>query len=143
MKVEDLEVFKIEAELKKLRIIAIEDAFFDRSKIETAFDNTEKVMRWIDRKVKWVKLLRILEIELRQKRRALYEFYKVDFNMKLDNRDEMNLFITSDPQYCDVEDKYIMCQTVKKFIDATIDTLKARAWEVKGFAEYQKFIHGA
>lgn len=134
---------KIEEKLKALRKEAKEDCVVNRKKLDTAFDNTEKVMKWIDRKVDWNLLVKELERNLSKTKRELFEFYRKDYPLKLDSAAELNMMITSDDQYIALEREMVMAEAVQKFIGHVIETLKARAWEIKGICEYQKFIHGA
>ena len=111
-------------------------------KLDNAFDNTSKVMKWIDRKVDWNFVVRDLERKLLKSKRELFEFYRKDYPLKLDNNAEINMFVTSDDQYLAVEREYIMAESTKKFIGSVIDTLKSRAWEIKTYLDYQRFKNG-
>ena len=135
-------VEKIADRLKEYRTEAKLDCQIDKVNLSTAFDNTSMVMKWIDRKVDWNRVCAEKEQKLLKVRRSLFEFYRKDYPLKLDSTAELNLFITSDDQYMAVESELAISEATKKFIGDTIDTLKARAWEVKGFAEYERFKNG-
>lgn len=133
---------KIYDKFKKLKDEAAEDCKFDRANIENSFDNTNKLMKWINKKSEWNKVLRSFELERKDKYRSTYEFYAKDFQMKLNSKDEYQLFIESDPNYLDI---HMKCQVVKDilaYIDSVIDNLKGRAWEMKLFMQYLEFING-
>jgi hypothetical protein len=135
-------VDKIYEKFADLRKEATEDCKFDRGHIEDSYDNTTKVIKWINKKSDWAKAFRSYEKERKDVYRKTYEFYVSDFPMKLNGKDEYQLFIESDPAYLDV---YTRCQIVKEilvYIDSVIDTLKARAWEVKGCLDYLRFSNG-
>jgi hypothetical protein len=133
---------KIYEKFKKLKDEATEDCKFDRGQIENSFDNTTKLMKWINKKSEWSRVYRTFEIERKDKYRKTYEFYVTDFPMKLNGKDEYQLFIESDPGYLDT---FTRCQVVKEiltYVDSVIDTLKSRAWEVKAALDYLKFSNG-
>lgn len=133
---------KIYMQYKKLKEEATEDCRFDRGQIENSFDNTTKLMKWINKKSEWAKVFRSFEIERKETYRKTYEFYVKDFPMKLNGKDEYTLFIETDAAYIGI---YTRCQVVKEiitYIDTTIETLKSRAWEIKAFLDYLKFSNG-
>ena len=142
MKPSDIKLSRLDDELKDLRAMAKKDGTIKKDKFETEFDNTSRVMKWIDKKVTWKKLEYMLNKELAGTRRNLFEFYKTESQLKLDNNAELNLFITSDDNYIIIEDKLQVVQISLSLINGTIDVLKARAWEMKEYASWQRFIHG-
>ena len=142
MKATDISLDRLGQELKTLRVEAKADCEIKKDKFETEFDNTSRVMKWIDKKIRWKKLEYLLQRELNSTKRNLFEFYKTESQLKLDNRDELNLFITSDDNYIIIEEKLLAVQMTNSLVNSTIDTLKARAWEMKEYAAWQRFIHG-
>jgi len=133
---------KIYTKYKELKERADIDCKFDRSQIENSFDTTTKKIWWINQKTEWQKVFREFERQRKDQYRNTYEFYYRDFPMKLNSKEEYQLYIESDPAYINI---YTICQVVKEiisYIDSVLDTLKDRAWEIRNAIEYQKFING-
>ena len=133
---------KIYTKYKELKERADIDCKFDRSQIENSFDTTTKKIWWINQKTEWQKVFREFERQRKDQYRTTYEFYYRDFPMKLNLKEEYQLYIESDPAYINI---YTICQVVKEiisYIDSVLDTLKDRAWEIRNAIEYQKFING-
>lgn len=133
---------KIYTKYKELKERADIDCKFDRSQIENSFDTTTKKIWWINQKTEWQKVFREFERQRKDQYRTTYEFYYRDFPMKLNSKEEYQLYIESDPAYINI---YTICQVVKEiisYIDSVLDTLKDRAWEIRNAIEYQKFING-
>lgn len=139
---ESVIIDKIYEKFKKLKEEAAEDCKFDRGQMDSSFDNTAKLMKWINKKTEWARVLRAFDLERKEKYRASYEFYVKDFPMKLNGKEEYQMFIESDPAYMDIHHKYLVAKEIVTYIDSVIDTLKARAWEVKGYLEWLKFSNG-
>ena len=104
--------------------------------------NVELMIKWIDRKIEWLKLARAYETQRKEKFRKLFEFYKTDFDLKLNSKDEYLLFIESTPEYVLIHNAYLTAKDALNFIDSTIDTLKSRGFEIKTFCEWEKFRNG-
>ena len=133
---------KIYTKYKELKERADIDCKFDRSQIENSFDTTTKKIWWINQKTEWQKVFREFERQRKDQYRTTYEFYYRDFPIKLNSKEEYQLYIESDPAYINI---YTICQVVKEiisYIDSVLDTLKDRAWEIRNAIEYQKFING-
>lgn len=141
--IEQLPIENIEQRLQKLVEDAKKDCAWDKADLnQTAFNNTKMVMKWIGKKQDWLKMRRLMNTVMKKKRRKLFEYYKTEYDLKLDNKEEINLFVDSDEDYVDLEQKQILIKECCLFIDSVLDNLKARAWEIKAFIEYQKFLAG-
>ena len=133
---------KIYTKFKELRKEAAEDCDFDKLHMETQFNNTFTISKWINKKVEYSEVYRIYDFKRKQKYKTLFEFYKLESNLKLDNKNELALFIESDINYNDL---LHICQVLKEileYIQAIIDNLKNKNWEISRYIDYQKFIHG-
>lgn len=142
LNVSDLKLENVEKMLSELKAQAESDCVFDISKLESQFDNTNKLIKWIGKKQYWSKLISYIEAEQLKVKRKLYEFYKTEYPLKLDKSEEVNLMILSDPEYLNVAIKLDRAEEIKKFIVEVIDTLKSRQWEIKNYLEYLKFVNG-
>ena len=133
---------KIYTKYKALKEQADKDCKFNRSEIENSFDSTSKKIWWINQKTEWQKVFREFERQRKEQYKKTYEFYHTEFPIKLNSKEEYQLYIESDPNYINI---YTICLVVKEviqYIDSVLDILKDRAWEVKNFIEYQKFVNG-
>lgn len=127
---------------KKIREDAKEDCFFDRTELESSFDNTNKLMKYIDMKVEWNRVYRKFETDRKEQYKKTYTFYQTEYPLKLNTKDDYQIFIESDSHYVSI---FNQCQIVKEiltFIDSVMDTLKGRAFEVKHALDYEKFKNG-
>lgn len=133
---------KLISKTKNLKEKAEEDCRFDKSNLDSAFDNTNKLIYWINIKSEWTKVQREFERQRKDQYRKTYEFYQTDFPLKLSTKEEMTLFIESDTSYQPI---FIICSVVRDtlaYIDSVIDILKSRAWEIKTALDYEKFKNG-
>lgn len=133
---------KIYIKFKAIQDEATIDTTLDKSNLETAFNVTMSLTKWIRKKTEWSKLFRDLEGKRKKHYRDLYEFYQTDYPLKLNTKDEYNLFIESDAGYVDHYNISLTVKEVIQFIDSTIDILKNKQWEIKHWIEWQKFING-
>lgn len=133
---------KIYDKFDKLKKEAEEDCYFDKSNLDTAFNNTNLIIKYINSKMEWTRVLRKYEAERKEAYRTSYQYYQTEFNLKLSSKEEYQIFIESDPSYVDV---FSRCQVVKEvtlYIDSVLDALKGRGFEIKHCLEYLKFQQG-
>lgn len=133
---------KIYIKYRELKERADTDCKFIRSEIENSFDTTSKKIWWINQKTEWQKVFREFERQRKEQYRTTYEFYYKDFPMKLNSKEEYQLYIESDPQYINI---YTICQVVKEiisYIDSVLEVLNSRQWEIKYYLDYIKFSNG-
>jgi hypothetical protein len=139
---EETMLAKIYEKFKDLKRESKDDCTLDKTNLDSAFNVTMCLEKWIRKKTEWSRVYRDLEEKRKKHYRTLYEFYQTDYPLKLSTKDEYNLFIESDPGYVD---HFAISQTVKEilqFIDSIIDTLKNKQWERTNWVDYQKFING-
>ncbi len=133
---------KIYIKFKELKEKADIDCKFDKSQLEDSYDTTTKKIWWINQKTEWQKVYREFERQRKDQYRTTYEFYYKDFPMKLNSKEEYQLWIESDTNYTGI---YMVCQVVKEilgYIDSILDILKDRQWEIKNYFDYVKFSNG-
>jgi len=104
--------------------------------------NTELLEKWIRRRTEWSKLCKAYEDKKKERFRSLYEYYKTDFDVKLSTKDEYSLFIESDASYTTINTLYQNTKEVLVYIDAIVDTLKQRQWEIRAYIDYLKWSNG-
>lgn len=132
---------KMNEKFKELRVEAKTDVKIDRVNPFIDF-NSEISMKWIQKRIEWQKLLRIYENERKQKFRSLYEYYKTDFNLKLNTKEEISVFIESDTNYVLILQVNNLCKDIISFVDSTIEVIKSRGWEIKEYLAFQRFSNG-
>jgi hypothetical protein len=136
----DLEQIYVKfAELKKE---SDKDCHFDKNKMDESFNVTTSLSKWIRMKADCASLYRKYEVRRKKEWTTQYEFYKLDYHVTLNTKEEYSLYIESNPSYVEY---YNLAMTMKEmcvFIDGTIDTLKNKQWEIKSYLEYLKFING-
>jgi len=118
------------------------DCFWDKQKLDSAFNITMSLSKWINIKCEWDTLLRGYEAKRIKHYRELYEFYDIESPRKLTTKTEYDLFITSDPGYVDIYNLTCTVQEVVNYIKSVIAALTEKKWEVKTYIEYLKFING-
>lgn len=133
---------KILDKFKLLKEEAVVDCNFDKVNIETQFNNTFAIMKWINYKTEWNQVLRVYEEKRKEVYRKLYTFYKLESDLKINTQAELQLFIESDLQYIET---FAICNTLKEivqYITDVIDNLKGKGYEIKRFIEWSQFING-
>lgn len=126
-----------------LRKQAQEDVKFDKAHMENQYDSTLKVAKWLDKRAHWNDLCRSYELKRLEGWKRAFEYYKSDYPFAVDNQEQYKNLIQSDPAYAEILDLALLVSDVVSFIDATIENLKQRQWEMKYFAEWLKFQQGA
>jgi phosphomevalonate kinase len=143
------ELSKLKTNLEKiyfkynlLKAEAKEDTTLDKANLDSGFNVTMCLTKWITYKSEWARLYRDFEAKRKTSFRKLYEFYDVESARKLNTKAEYDLFIESDPQYYEPYNNAIVSKEVMAYCDSIIDTLKNKQWEIKSYIEYMKFING-
>jgi hypothetical protein len=140
--IEETKLEKIYKKIDLLKKEATDDCYFNRQEMESQFNIAFLKMKWINYRLEWGKTLRILEEKRKQLFRKLYEYYRLESKLKLTTKEEINLFIESDPQYTEI---FSLCQTTKeveKYCLDTVENLKTKSYQVKEFIAWQNFING-
>jgi hypothetical protein len=127
---------------KALRVLAKSDIKFDKANFDKQFDTSEKVGKWIDKRYEWNSLCRSYEYKRNEAWKKAYEYYRTDYPIKIDNKEEYKNLIATDPAYHEIADMAHLVSDIVDFIDATILNLKARSFEMQNFQQWIKFCHG-
>jgi len=133
---------KLYSKIKIMKEKAEEDCKIDKGNLDSAFNNTSKLIYWINMKTEWSRVLRDFDRERKDVYRKTFEFYQTDYPLKLSSKDELSLFIESDPGYQPI---FMICQVTKEgiqYIDSVIEAVKSRGWEVSNYLKYLQFING-
>ena len=134
----------LKEKFKELRTEAKEDckAFDEDFAMTELAPLSSSKSKWLNYQQDFLVKLDTLETIRKNIKRDLYEFYKIDYSLKLDTKDELNLFIESDSNY---QYQLSMCNIIKDIVnycENTIKILEQKQWAVKTFLEYNKYYDG-
>ena len=119
-----------------------EDTNFDFNNIESNFGIAKRMAKWLERKQillsKYINLLK----KKKEIERKLFEYYKTDFDIVVNTREELKLLINTDPEFRKVDDELMILEKQINFVDKVLDMLKTKVWEIKYYLEWKKFKEG-
>lgn len=98
--------------------------------------------KWLNIRYDYTVLYQETEEKRKNLRRDLYEFYKIDYQLKIDTREELNLFIESDKRYKDIYKNSLLIKNFIDYCDSIIETLEKKSWALKTMLEWRKFNEG-
>lgn len=136
---------KMKKEIKELQEMAEADCTFDkeeRAMLETQFDNTKAMVKWIKIKQQWSDLFRQLELKRKKIYVSLHTTYKTESSLKINTKGEMEIFIDVDSQYIEANALCIMCKDCLTMIGEIIEAIKAKNYEIQRYIKYLEFING-
>lgn len=128
--------------VRELKEEAKRDANIDKAKLEDQFDSAARVMKWLNKRNDWKEVLLSLETKKTAAWRKAYEFYRTEYNIKLNNQEEYRMMIESDQAYCVAMQEYVVCKEVVDYITSVVDVLKGRSYDVSNFAKYIMWTRG-
>jgi hypothetical protein len=133
---------RIFTKFKEIKDEAEHDLKIDRTALYSPSFNVDIHMRWLRRKTEAQNLFKKIEIQRKEKYRTLFEYYKTDYPLKLGSPAEYQLFIESDENYVMILNCSLTAKELVDYISAVLEAVKARAWEIKNFIDYQRFQNG-
>lgn len=139
---EQTKIEKIYGKLKQLQEEAKEDIRVDKAQLESQFDSAGKVVKWLNKKSDWQQVSNSLESKKKEAWRKAYEYYRTEYNLKLNSKEEYTMMIESDPSYSTL---LLECQAVKEvieYIHAVIEALKSRGWDVSNLSKHLQWTRG-
>lgn len=128
--------------LNGLRDIATKDMHIDRGNLETNFNSQIKVTEWLNRRLEWQRVFNSLEAKRKEAWKNCYEYYRKDYNLKLNSAEEYRIMIETDPNYSNIMNESQAVKEVLNYIDTIVDALKARAWDVSNLAKWLMWTNG-
>lgn len=128
--------------LEKYKNELKEDLNIDIENLENSFNISISLSKWINRKIDFENYLQKLNKERSVKYRELFEYYKLEYTLNLSTKDEIKMFIESDKNFIDINEKYNIVKNIINYIDTVIEGLKIKSYEIKNYIEYKKFING-
>lgn len=106
------------------------------------FNLADSNIKWLnhlyDWKEKWIKLEKLRKISYRE----MYEFYRDEYNHRLDRKEDMQLFIESDERYIELNEKVQIIKGIISYCEGVSDKLQQKQWEIKAYIDYLKFMEG-
>ena len=138
--------------LDELKKIAYKDLPVDHDHLDTeALKNQELYAKFIDYKTNFEFLLAKAKGEYKVLYRDKWEYYggKADakiyatkpFDLKV-LKGDLNIYIESDKEIIDAENKIVYLETVTKYIDGVLKSIQSRGWDIKNAIEWKKFEAG-
>ena len=71
----------------------------DKYKPDNNFNLSELYIKWLNYQQDWQRVFLSIESKRKQMYRELIHYYRMDYDMRLDTKDELNLFIETDDRY--------------------------------------------
>lgn len=136
------DIEKMYAKLKEYKVEADADALIDKSRLDDSFDTARKVIKWLNKKTDWVEFLNAAEGRRKAAYRKAYEYYKTDYNIKLNTNEEYRMMIESDATYCEYMEKCNAAREIIKYIEEVVTTLRGRSYEVNNLSRYIMWQQG-
>lgn len=134
---------KLYLKYAELKNEAEQDCLFNKADVmQTGFNHSQLLIKWINKKSEYTKLFRSIEEKRKKSYRDLFEFYKNDYPIKLSTKEEYTLFIESDKNYVEHLNISLTVKEIIQFIDATMDIIRQKGYDVKNYIEWSKFVNG-
>jgi len=133
---------KIYKKYKEVKEEAIIDCTLDRTNLDTGFNVTMNLAKWITKKTEWNRKLIEFEDKRKKAYRKSYEYYQTEYPLKLTTKDDYTLFIETDMEYVEHMNNAKVIKEIIQYIDSIIDTLKNKQWEVKNIITWEMFKNG-
>ena len=138
--------------LDELKQIAHKKLPIDKEHLDTeALSNQRLYAEFIDYKTNFEFLLAKAKGDYKKLYRDKWEYYggKADakvyatkpFDLKV-LKGDLNIYIESDQEIIDAENKIIYLETTTKYIDGVLKSIQSRGWDIKNAIEWKKFEAG-
>lgn len=114
----------------------------NKSKLQQDFNLAGLNIKWLNYQNDWKKIYLHLSSKLMVMKREKTRYYKIDYDMKFDTKDELELFINSDEEYISLREKVLIVEAIIDYCEKVLDKLKSKQFEIKNWIDWQKFISG-
>jgi arginine repressor len=132
---------KMYEKIKRMKEEAVEDVKIRKDDLFHSH-NVDLSIKWINKKMDWLRVVKIYDTDKKAKYRSLYEYYRTDFDIKLSTAAEYSMFIDSDTNMVMLSTLHLTAKEAVAYIDSVIDTIKQRQWEIKSFIQWELFKNG-
>ena len=138
--------------LDELKQIVYKQLPVDKDHLDTeSLRNQELYAKFIDYKTNFDFLLAKAKGEYKVLYREKWEYYggKADakvyvtkpFDLKV-LKNDLHIYIESDKEIIDAENKIVYLETTVKYIDYVLKSIQSRGWDIKNAIEWKKFEAG-
>lgn len=138
--------------LDELKEIVQKELPIDRDHLDTeSLRNQQLYVKFLDYKSNFTLLLAKAKGDYKRLYREKWEYYggKADakvyatkpFDLKV-LKGDLNIYIESDSDIINAENKIVYLETICKYIDDTLKAVSARGWDIKHAIEWKKFEAG-
>ena len=138
--------------LDELKQIVYKELPVDKDHLDTeSLRNQELYAKFIDYKTNFEFLLAKAKGEYKILYKEKWEYYggKSDakvyvtkpFDLKI-LKNDLHIYIESDKEIIDAENKIIYLETTTKYIDYALKSVQSRGWDIKNAIEWKKFEAG-
>lgn len=142
MNINEIKNEKIVEKFKNLKNEAEIDCRINKEDLLNDIKTSELLVKWLNKRVDWVKLYNQIELERKKIYRNLYEYYNLEYQLKIDTKEQLNLMISTDENYIDINNKAILIKEIIEYIENVIEILKQKGWDIKNFIDYLKWTNG-
>lgn len=115
----------------------------NRDRLEQDFNLADLNIKWLNYQQDWQRILFSLESKRKRVNRELIEYYKLEYNMKFDTKDELFLFIETDDKYVSLLEQVNVVKALVTYCVDVIDKLKGKSWEIKNWIDWSRWKTGA
>ena len=138
--------------LDELKKIVAKELPVDKDHLDTeSLRNQELYAKFIDYKTNFDFLLAKAKGEYKVLYKEKWEYYggKADakiyvtkpFDLKV-LKNDLHIYIESDKEIIDAENKIVYLETTVKYIDYVLKSIQSRGWDIKNAIEWKKFEAG-
>lgn len=128
--------------LKDLQAYAKRDLNIGDEMDAEARDLPRKKAQWSE----WISVLAIAawkaDIELKKITKERYEFYYINYNVKLDAKQIREVYLPGDDAVIEAQKKYNLAAEKIAFAERTLKSLIGAGFDIKNVIEYRKFMSG-
>ena len=138
--------------LDELKKIVYKDLPVDKDHLDTeSLRNQDLYAKYLDYKTNFDFLLAKAKGEYKVLYKEKWEYYggKADakiyvtkpFDLKV-LKNDLHIYIESDKEIIDAENKIVYLETTVKYIDYVLKSIQSRGWDIKNAIEWKKFEAG-
>lgn len=118
------------------------------SAMQQNFNLSDKNIKWLNYQQDWEQALIGVEIKRKNVKRELTLYYRGydptdSFELRLETKDELALFIESDERYEDILEQATIVKGLIIYCEDVIDKLKSKSFEIKNYIEWMKYCSGS
>ncbi|MFW6311151.1 MAG: recombination mediator protein UvsY [Nanoarchaeota archaeon] len=86
--------------------------------------------------------LKLLQIKIDKLYGDLYHYYRYEYDYSMDKKYEIETYINKDERYIKLRKGFAFQDTVVKFLENTIKTIKELNYTIKNYIDWKKLLAG-